>query len=200
MKTTRHTTVTSTDCLFCLFFFLQRWENFDDLPWLSVYTSGRIASSTKTSTNLHCTVAPLTVHSEFEHQISLNMFLGQRIAMHNAYANVMTTGNHVFAFRPLSAFVTHTPHRTGHPTRLLRRFGLLRHLWRSFGPHLVRLSSHRSLRTSTNFTELETRRLQPHLNRALLSVCFSLYFFLSFSALIIIIHEFFLSTSANMNC
>ena len=57
-------------------FLWQTEETFNDLPWFSVCTSGRIASSTKTSTNLHCTVTPSTVHREFKHQISLNMFLG----------------------------------------------------------------------------------------------------------------------------
>lgn len=135
--------------------FLRGKQRFsDDLPWLSVYTSGKIASSTKTSTNLHCTVASLTVHCEFEHQISLNMFLGQRIAMREIHANVMTTGNHVFAFGALSSFTTRTPHRTDQPTRLLRRFGLLRHLCPNRHPHLFPLSSHPIRRTHANLREL----------------------------------------------
>lgn len=114
------------------FFLWQTEKIFNDLPWFSVCTSGRIASSTKTSTNLHCTVTAPTVHREFKHQKSLNMFFRRRIAIHKAHANVMTTGNHVFTFRALSTFVTRTPHRTNHPTRLLRRLGLLQHLWWSF--------------------------------------------------------------------
>lgn len=152
-------------------------------------TSGRIASSTKTSTNLHCTVTAPTVHREFKHQISLNMFFRRRIAIHKAHANVMTTGNHVFAFRALSTFVTRTPHRTNHPTRLLRRLGLLQHLWWSFIqaplPSLpFCVSSHRTYEHSRTLPSSKRADCSRHLNPKL-----HLFFIFFFSLCFLFFHN-----------